>query len=76
MPANVTLFNQSCEKVYEFGSGHRNTVCFNIHGSNILLSLRVYVWHNVFRGLDSRTHGLSWKLILNNNPGIIHLLQH
>ena len=22
------------------------------------------------------THGLSWKQLLNNNPGIIHLLQH
>ena len=26
-------------------------------------------------GLDW-THGLSWKQLLNNNPGIIHLLQH
>ena len=37
---------------------------------------------NVFRGLDSRTgladwtHALTWKQLLNNNPGIIHLLQH
>ena len=37
---------------------------------------------NVFRGLDSRTgladwtHALSWKQLLNNNPGITHLLQH
>ncbi|XP_065887249.1 eukaryotic translation initiation factor 2A-like [Dysidea avara] len=38
MPANVTLFNQSCEKVYDFGSGHRNTVCFNIHGSILTLA--------------------------------------
>ena len=22
------------------------------------------------------THGLSWKQLLKNNPGIIHLLQH
>ena len=39
-------------------------------------------WPNVFPGLDSRTgladwtHALSWKQLLNNNPGIIHLLQH
>ena len=39
-------------------------------------------WPNVFRGLDSQTglvdwiHTLSWKQLLNNNPGIIHLLQH
>ena len=36
MPANVTLFNHSCEKIYDFGSGHRNTVSFNAHGNNIL----------------------------------------
>ena len=27
-------------------------------------------------GLADWTHGLSWKQLLNNNPGIIHLLQH
>ena len=37
---------------------------------------------NLFHGLDSWTglvywtEGLSWKQLLNNNPGIIHLLQH
>ena len=42
----------------------------------------ILVWPNVFRGQDSRTgladwtHALSWKQFLNNNPGIIHLLQH
>ena len=27
-------------------------------------------------GLTDWTGGLSWKQLLNNNPGIIHLLQH
>ena len=27
-------------------------------------------------GLADWTHALSWKQLLNNNPGIIHLLQY
>ena len=35
----------------------------------------MYLWASLFHGLDW-TRGLSWKQLLNNNPGIIHLLQH
>ena len=42
---------------------HTHTHTANLHNSGINR-------RNVFRGLDSRTE------LLNNNPGIIHILQH
>ena len=50
----------------------------NTGSSNSSTSL----WPNVFRGLDSRTeladwtHAMNRKQLLNNNPDIIHILQH
>ena len=51
-------------------------------GKAMILYFSLFRRPNVFHGLDSRTgladwtHALSWKQLLNNNPGIIHLLQH
>ena len=43
-----------------------------------LLKYRPTLFHRLYlcTGLADWIHGLSWKQILNNNPGIIHLLQH
>ena len=37
MPAKATLFNKKCEKVFDFGTGARNTALFNPQGSLLML---------------------------------------
>ena len=37
MPAKATLFNKKCEKVFDFGTGARNTALFNTQGTLLLL---------------------------------------
>ncbi|TRY72652.1 hypothetical protein TCAL_01151 [Tigriopus californicus] len=37
MPAKATLFNQKCEKVFDFGTGARNTVLFNPQGNLLMI---------------------------------------
>ena len=41
----------------------------------IITRLYYFTRPTLFHRLDW-TRGLSWKQLLNNNPGIIHLLQH
>ncbi|XP_065179803.1 eukaryotic translation initiation factor 2A-like [Sycon ciliatum] len=38
MPAKATLFNQKCEPVFDFGTGPRNAVNYNSHGTVMCLS--------------------------------------
>jgi len=37
MPAKATLFSHKCEKLFDFGTGPRNTALFNPQGSMLLL---------------------------------------
>lgn len=37
MPSRTTLFNHKCEVVFDFGTAHRNTLCYNPHGNILLL---------------------------------------
>ena len=51
MPAKATLFDGKCQAIYDFGTGSRNELYFNPHGSLVCLAgfgnLRgqVEVWH-------------------------------
>ncbi|XP_014206946.1 eukaryotic translation initiation factor 2A [Copidosoma floridanum] len=38
MPSKATLFNMKCEPVFEFGTKHRNTICFNPFGNIMILT--------------------------------------
>lgn len=38
MPCNSTQYNQKGEAVYEFGTAHRNTICFSPHGRFMCLA--------------------------------------
>ncbi|XP_015439866.1 PREDICTED: eukaryotic translation initiation factor 2A isoform X2 [Dufourea novaeangliae] len=38
MPAEATLFNLKCEKIFEFGALHRNSIYYNPQGNILLLT--------------------------------------